>query len=292
MGDIAMRRPNPLPIRAIPIAAAVLLAFASPLHAQPVPPASGQSRADHALQEELRIAVQSLRESERQLGEATPDWERVRSVVSRAQGMLHALPVPAPHHPALERAQGELSKLQIAVEERATDRAQARLRGAADTLAELRPGLDIPALTTREPPRPPQAVEQTAQAPTPPTVPTVPTLGGDNSVGIQAARIAPLIGTAVVGAVGADIGRIDNFLADPSGRVRAAVVEWGGVWGLGERRTVVPIERLQLGPASVAGRARLDVSRDELETMPRYDRDGIEALSRQHGWGEGVRPVR
>ncbi len=284
-----MRRPPLLPFRAVAIAGLIAVALPSPPHAQTLPPASGQSRADHALQEQLRGAVQSLRESERQLGEATPDWEQVRAAVARAQGMLHGLPVPAPHHAGLERAQGELSEALAAVEARAAERAQALLRSASDSVAALRPGLDIPALTTREPQRPPQVQEQTAQAPAPPTVPT---LGDDASAGIQADRIAPLVGTAVVGASGSDVGRIDNFLAEPSGRVRAAIVQWGGVWGLGERRTVVPIERLQLGPASVAGRARLDLSREELEEMPRYNPDGIAALARQHGWDDGVRPVR
>jgi hypothetical protein len=134
-----------------------------------------------------------------------------------------------------------------------------------------------------------------AQAQTVPSHPEapakVPTFGQADAA-VPASHVATLIGTAVVGVNGAEIGHIETFLAEPDGLVRAAVVSWGGIAGLGGRQTVVPIERMQLGPASVSGLARLDIERDELADLPRYDAAGLPALARRHGWADGLRPIR
>jgi hypothetical protein len=68
------------------------------------------------------------------------------------------------------------------------------------------------------------------------------------------------------------------------------VVEWGGFLGIGERRAVVPMVQIQF---SVQGkRARLNLTREQLEALPRYDRERIGDLGRERDWGEGLRLFR
>jgi sporulation protein YlmC with PRC-barrel domain len=103
-------------------------------------------------------------------------------------------------------------------------------------------------------------------------------------------RVSNLIGTNVLGADGKDAGRVENLLIDGNGQVRAAVVEWGGFLGIGARRAVVPMERLQFGAAD--DRVRMEVTREELEAMPRFEADRLADHGRDGGWAQHVRAYR
>jgi hypothetical protein len=111
------------------------------------------------------------------------------------------------------------------------------------------------------------------------------------SAGVPLASISALVGTNVAGATGQDAGEVENLLIDKAGNVRAAVVEWGGFLGIGQRRAMVPIEEIELG-AGPQDRARLNMTREELEALPRYDRNNINEYASSQGWGEGVRLFR
>jgi sporulation protein YlmC with PRC-barrel domain len=118
----------------------------------------------------------------------------------------------------------------------------------------------------------------------------VPKLQAD-AAGVPLQRAQSLVGTNVVGANGKEAGEIENLLIDRSGQVRGAVVEWGGFLGLGERRAVVPFNQIQLGTGN-NDRARLELTREQLEQLPRYERDRIAEYGTRYGWGEGLRLFR
>ncbi|WP_372624732.1 PRC-barrel domain-containing protein [Falsiroseomonas sp.] len=109
--------------------------------------------------------------------------------------------------------------------------------------------------------------------------------------GVELQSVQELIGKDVYGAEGRQAGAVENLLIDSAGRVRAAVIEWGGFLGIGQRRAMVPIERIRLGQTN-EDRAVLEMTREELEALPRYDRDNIAEYSRGRGWGEGTRLYR
>ncbi len=111
------------------------------------------------------------------------------------------------------------------------------------------------------------------------------------SAGMPLASVSALVGTNVVGATGEDAGEVENLLIDSAGNVRAAVVEWGGFLGIGQRRALVPIEQIELGTGPT-DRARLDMTREELEALPRYDRNNINEYATTQGWGTGTRLYR
>lgn len=62
------------------------------------------------------------------------------------------------------------------------------------------------------------------------------------------------------------VGRIQEVLADAENRIVAVIVEHGGFLGIGERRTVVPIEALRFGKDQAA----LTLSEDELDALPTW----------------------
>lgn len=110
------------------------------------------------------------------------------------------------------------------------------------------------------------------------------------AAGMPLQRVTNLIGTNVVGANGRDAGEVENFLLDRSGNVRAAVVEWGGFLGIGERRAAVPIEQLQFGAPNE--RVRLDMTREQLEALGGFDGNNLGQYGTRYGWGDGVRLYR
>lgn len=106
--------------------------------------------------------------------------------------------------------------------------------------------------------------------------------------GVALTRVSELVGRNVVGANGQNAGEVQNLLLDRNGQVRGAVVEWGGFLGLGTRVAVVPIEQIQLG-ANSGEPARLTLTREQLEALPRYDRNNINEVGSRYGWGDGLR---
>lgn len=101
--------------------------------------------------------------------------------------------------------------------------------------------------------------------------------------GAELSRVSSLVGTNVIASSGRDAGEVENLLIDSGGRVRAAVVEWGGFLGLGARRAVVPIEQLTFGAANE--RVRMDLTRAQLESLPPYEANRIGEYGRAEGWG-------
>lgn len=53
---------------------------------------------------------------------------------------------------------------------------------------------------------------------------------------------------------------------------------------------MVPMEQIQLG--AEGERARIKLTREQVEALPRYDRDRLVDLGPERGWGEGLRLFR
>ena len=85
------------------------------------------------------------------------------------------------------------------------------------------------------------------------------------------AEVERLIGTDAVAADGRKVGRIENLLVTPNGRVDYVVLEWGGVLGLGERKVAVPWKDVALN--ADGSQATIDMTKDQLEQARRYDPD-------------------
>ena len=103
--------------------------------------------------------------------------------------------------------------------------------------------------------------------------------------------VSGLIGTDMMGPTGNKVAEIENFLVDQNGQVRAIVAEWGGFIGLGDRETLVPLDRIRLATAA-GDRVQTNLTREQLEQMPRFDRNRLADYSREYNMGDGARWYR
>lgn len=149
---------------------------------------------------------------------------------------------------------------------------QGAQQAQAFAVERLRPALGLAA-------RAPAAQPAAANAPSSPAA--LPTMSRE-----EAGR---LIGTNLLGANGRNAGEIENLVVDRNGRVRGAVIEWGGFLGIGERRAVVSMEAIRF---EADGRGHLGMTREQLDALPRYDRGQLNELGRQQGLGEDLRLLR
>jgi hypothetical protein len=67
-----------------------------------------------------------------------------------------------------------------------------------------------------------------------------------------------------------NIGRLVDLLAEPGGKIDAAVIEFGGFLGVGTRKIAIAWQDLHLEVADKNFVAVLDIARDQLRTAPEY----------------------
>jgi PRC-barrel domain len=110
---------------------------------------------------------------------------------------------------------------------------------------------------TEPPPPPPPAAAPAAPAP-------------DAEVKPLDKSVVTVLGKKVQGPKGEDLGRVVDVLADASGRVRIAIIEFGGFLGVGNRRIAVDWSLLRFDPDDQTKPLTLSVSRKKLQSAPEY----------------------
>ncbi len=83
-------------------------------------------------------------------------------------------------------------------------------------------------------------------------------------------QIESLLGKKVKSPSGDDMGRIVDILVDRTGAVRAAVVDFGGFFGVGTRKIAVDWGLLHFGAGAKADAVKVDLSPDRLRLSPVY----------------------
>jgi hypothetical protein len=106
---------------------------------------------------------------------------------------------------------------------------------------------------------------------------TIVPIPGTGTAEVKGAR---LIGADVVNTTNDKLGDVDEVLVTTDGQVNAVVVATGGVLGLGERKVVLPWERLRFSSQGSDLVVKTDVSRETLNAMPEY-RDPTRASTDQ-----------
>jgi PRC-barrel domain len=108
---------------------------------------------------------------------------------------------------------------------------------------------------------PGEATDQGSAAPAEP--PTVTVLNNHEVEGI--------LGRQVLGAADENMGRIVDVIVDHSGRVRAAVIDFGGFLGVGSRKIAVDWSALHFPPPGQPNaKISLDLTRDQVKAAPEY----------------------
>jgi hypothetical protein len=135
--------------------------------------------------------------------------------------------------------------------------------------------IETPAVPPDLPPEAPPPKRRSKPRPEPPPSPT--TAAAVPAPGPPDAEVKPLdnsvvtvLGKKVQGPKGEDMGRVVDVLADASGRVRIAVIEFGGFLGVGNRRIAVDWSLLRFNPDDQTRPLTLSVSRKKLQSAPEY----------------------
>ncbi len=108
--------------------------------------------------------------------------------------------------------------------------------------------------------------EPQSVGPAPPSAATV----VDAEVGRLEGPLTSILGKNVFSPKGEDLGRVVDLLADSQGRVRVAIIDFGGFLGVGTRRIAVDWPLLHFSPADKDKPLVLTVTREKLQSAPEY----------------------
>jgi hypothetical protein len=113
---------------------------------------------------------------------------------------------------------------------------------------------------------------QIAVEPPPPsnTVETRPDAIIDAAVIDMDRPVMSILGKKVQNPKGEDLGRVVDVLADSTGQVRVAIIDFGGFLGVGNRRIAVDWPLLRFDPGAGDKPITLAVSREKLQSAPEY----------------------
>ncbi len=81
-----------------------------------------------------------------------------------------------------------------------------------------------------------------------------------------------ILGRTVRDPAGETVGRIVDVLVDELGQPRAAVIDFGGFMGVGNRRIAVSWRAMRFVPAAERGQILLDMTADQIKAIPDYKR--------------------
>ena len=83
--------------------------------------------------------------------------------------------------------------------------------------------------------------------------------------------VKSVLGRQVRSITGEDMGRVVNVVVDRSGQVRAAIIDFGGFLGIGNRKIAVDWNALHFATtATKDDRITLDLTRDQVKAAPEY----------------------
>jgi hypothetical protein len=85
--------------------------------------------------------------------------------------------------------------------------------------------------------------------------------------------VKSVLGRQVRSSVGEDMGRVVNVVVDRSGQVRAAIIDFGGFLGVGNRKIAIDWNALHHFATAEDDHITLDLTRDQVKAAPEY-KDG------------------
>jgi len=83
-------------------------------------------------------------------------------------------------------------------------------------------------------------------------------------------ELTGLMGHAVVGANGTELGRIVDLLADGQGQMRAVVLDVGGFMGVGNRKVAVAWSALRFAPGEKGPVVSIVIPPDRIKSWADY----------------------
>jgi PRC-barrel domain len=127
-----------------------------------------------------------------------------------------------------------------------------------------------PAPAPPTPATPAPAPAPAAPTPAAPAIPAQPQATPEVKV-LADHEVEGVLGKEVVSATNENMGRIVDVLVDHAGKVRAAIIDFGGFLGVGSRKIAVDWSALHFPPPGKPGsRITLEFTRDQVKAAPEY----------------------
>jgi PRC-barrel domain len=129
---------------------------------------------------------------------------------------------------------------------------------------------------TAEPSSPPgPSVQQSVpsavpSAPTP--APSASSPSGTPAIVFDDQEVSGILGKGVRSSADEDMGRIVDVIVNRDGQVRAAIIDFGGFLGVGNRKIAVDWRALNFAPAGKPGGITLELTRNQVRVAPEYKR--------------------
>jgi hypothetical protein len=79
-----------------------------------------------------------------------------------------------------------------------------------------------------------------------------------------------ILGQRVTDAENVDIGRLVDVLVDSNGQPQAAIIDFGGFMGVGNRKIAVHWSTLHFSPADPKHKVTLQMTPDQIKAAPEY----------------------
>lgn len=195
-------------------------------------------------------------------------------------GCVHQVPQPAPAPAAAPASHDETAPAATAspgsTDSDASESPPMRTQqtapvGAATPVDCVPPGTHAAAAKVRT------KQKVVARRESPPTLPSAAEVARMPVNGVVAAEVrsmpfpvTSILGKQVKDPHGDDMGRVVDVLADASGRVRIAIIDFGGFLGVGDRRIAVDWPLLRFNPDGRDPSLLLAVGSDVLKAAPEY----------------------
>jgi hypothetical protein len=106
------------------------------------------------------------------------------------------------------------------------------------------------------------------------------TADGESGGGIAEARAADIVGKSLWTRDGERVGEISGVVRSLADRQPHALVDVGGLLGLGERTVAVPLDAARV---DAEGNVTTDMSRERIESEPEYDETQFASLDGEEG---------
>lgn len=192
-----------------------------------------------------------------------------------ADASVTPVPTPAETTP-LTPPQGSAEEAAAAAEAQAPAEPEpsAAAGGSATATAPVTQGRPYAFVCVPYDDRPKPAPRKTVRKDTPvPVAPAQPAPAASEVLTDQKSSgpsLISILGKKVFGRNGEDMGRVVDVLADRDGRPRAAIIDFGGFLGVGNRRVAVDWRSLQIDPGNADKPVILSLSREQVNAAPEF----------------------
>jgi len=87
---------------------------------------------------------------------------------------------------------------------------------------------------------------------------------------VPPSQAVAILGSRVTGPDGKEVGRLIDVLVDAAGKPEAAVIDFGGFMGVGNRRIAVHWSALTFNPTDPKHPVALEMTADQIKAVPEY----------------------